>query len=127
MRTAYTAKGLLPSQQPCFIFRLFGASAGLIITLKLELAVVHAENTVCTVGDSKVVGNHDEGQTDMVEAVKAYYDVGFEGVSRPDHVPTMYGDDNSSPSYGINGNLFALGYMKGIIETVEKERGIFQK
>lgn len=70
---------------------------------------------------------HDEGQTDMVEAVKAYYDVGFEGVSRPDHVPTMYGDDNSSPSYGINGNLFALGYMKGIIETVEKERGIFQK
>ena len=70
MRTAYTAKGLLPSQQPCFIFRLFGASAGLIITLKLELAVVHAENTVCTVGDSKVVGNHDEGQTEFLTGLE---------------------------------------------------------
>jgi mannonate dehydratase len=70
---------------------------------------------------------HDEGRTDMYEAMKAYYEIGYQGVSRPDHVPTMYGDDNSSPAYGINGNLFAVGYMRGLMESIEHERGIFKK
>lgn len=63
---------------------------------------------------------HDDGQTDMFEAMKCYKEVGFEGPIRPDHVPTMAGEDNSNPSYGILGNLFALGYMKGLIEAVNK-------
>lgn len=67
---------------------------------------------------------HDEGRTDMLEAMKAYYDIGYDGVSRPDHVPAMYGDNNASPSYGIYGNLFAVGYMRGLMEAVEKERGL---
>lgn len=65
---------------------------------------------------------HDEGNLDMYECVKAHYDCGFDGVSRPDHVPTMSGEDNSNPSYGIVANLFALGYMYGLKEAVEKER-----
>ncbi|MDR2514436.1 MAG: mannonate dehydratase [Christensenellaceae bacterium] len=65
---------------------------------------------------------HDDGITDMVEAMRAYYDIGFEGIARPDHVPTMIGEDNSKPSYGLAGNLFAVGYIKGLIEAVEKER-----
>ncbi len=64
---------------------------------------------------------HDEGQTDMYEAMKAYYDAGFEGVMRPDHVPTMYGEENSNPGYSILGNLFAIGYMKGLMEAIEKQ------
>jgi mannonate dehydratase len=63
---------------------------------------------------------HDDGQTDMFEAMKCYKEVGFDGPIRPDHVPTMAGEDNLNPSYGILGNLFALGYMKGLIEAVNK-------
>ncbi len=61
---------------------------------------------------------HDEGKTDMLECMKAYRDVGFEGVLRPDHVPTMEGDSNDNPSYSSIGRLFAIGYIKGLREAV---------
>lgn len=66
---------------------------------------------------------HDEGQTDMFDAMKAYYDVGFDGVMRPDHVPTMYGEENSNPGYTVLGNLFAIGYMRGLMQAVERTQG----
>ena len=61
---------------------------------------------------------HDEGQTDMLACFQAYRDVGFDGVCRPDHVPTMEGDSNDSPSYSSIGRLFAIGYLKGLQEAV---------
>ena len=35
---------------------------------------------------------HDAGQTDMPACMDAYYDIGFEGAMRPDHVPTLAGE-----------------------------------
>ena len=64
---------------------------------------------------------HDEGKTDMLACMRAYRDVGFEGVCRPDHVPTMEGDDNSRPSYSSIGRLFAIGYLRGLQEAVYAE------
>ena len=64
---------------------------------------------------------HDDGQTDMYECMKAYRDIGFEGVLRPDHVPTMEGDDNDHPGYSSIGRLFAIGYIKGLRESVYKQ------
>ncbi len=61
---------------------------------------------------------HDAGQTDMVACMRAYRDIGFDGVLRPDHVPTMAGDDNQRAGYSSIGRLFALGYLKGIREAV---------
>lgn len=61
---------------------------------------------------------HDEGQTDMLACMRAYREIGFEGVLRPDHVPTMEGDDNSRPGYSSIGRLFAIGYIKGLREAV---------
>jgi mannonate dehydratase len=63
---------------------------------------------------------HDEGQIDMYAAMKAYYDIGFRGPIRPDHVPTMAGDSNEHPGYSIIGTLFALGYMRGLMEAISK-------
>jgi mannonate dehydratase len=63
---------------------------------------------------------HDEGQIDMYEAMKAYYDIGFKGTMRPDHVPTMFGEENTSPGYMTLGTLFAIGYMRGLAESVAK-------
>lgn len=66
---------------------------------------------------------HDNGKTDMYEAMKCYYEVGFKGPIRPDHVPTMEGDSNDKPGYSTIGTLFAIGYMRGLMEAVVKEHG----
>jgi mannonate dehydratase len=64
---------------------------------------------------------HDEGKTDMLACMKAYKEVGFDGVCRPDHVPTMEGDDNTRPGYSNIGRLFAIGYLRGLQEAVYAE------
>ena len=61
---------------------------------------------------------HDDGQIDMLACLRAYQAVGFEGVLRPDHVPTLAGETNDSPGYETLGRLFALGYLRGLVETV---------
>ncbi|WP_369682175.1 mannonate dehydratase [Haladaptatus sp. AB618] len=63
---------------------------------------------------------HDDGPTDMLAAMEAYADVGFDGPIRPDHVPTMAGEPNENPGYEMNGRLFAVGYMKGLLESAER-------
>jgi mannonate dehydratase len=65
---------------------------------------------------------HDDGQTDMLACMEAYRDIGFEGVLRPDHVPTMEGDSNDTPAYSSVGRLFAIGYIKGLREAVYRQR-----
>jgi mannonate dehydratase len=62
---------------------------------------------------------HDDGPTDMLEAMEAYRDLGFEGPIRPDHVPRMVGEanrENMQAGYTDMGRLFAIGYMKGLLE-----------
>jgi mannonate dehydratase len=61
---------------------------------------------------------HDDGKTDMLACMRAYRDVGYEGVCRPDHVPTMEGDHTGSPGYTTIGRLFAIGYLVGLREAV---------
>lgn len=64
---------------------------------------------------------HDEGKTDMYQAMKTYFEVGFSGPMREDHVPTVAGDSNEHPGYSELGTLFAMGYIKGLIEAARKE------
>ncbi len=65
---------------------------------------------------------HDNGMTKMEECMRAYRDIGFNGVCRTDHVPTMEGDSNDRPGYSTIGRLFALGYIKGLIDGVYTEK-----
>lgn len=65
---------------------------------------------------------HDEGIIDMYLAMKTYVDVGFKGPIRPDHVPTMAGDSNEYPGYSTIGCLYALGYMRGLLESISKQK-----
>ncbi|MEO6149328.1 MAG: mannonate dehydratase, partial [Mucilaginibacter sp.] len=64
---------------------------------------------------------HDEGQIDMYAALKAYYDIGFRGPMRPDHVPTMDGDTNERPGYSKLGALFAFGYIRGLLASIPQK------
>jgi mannonate dehydratase len=61
---------------------------------------------------------HDDGKTDLVACMQAYRDIGFDGVLRPDHVPTVEGDNNDRPSYSSYGRLYAIGYIRGLREAV---------
>lgn len=63
---------------------------------------------------------HDEGKTDMFKAMQTYFNVGFKGPMRPDHVPTVAGDSNDHPGYSEYGTLFAIGYIKGLIEAASR-------
>jgi mannonate dehydratase len=59
---------------------------------------------------------HDDGQTDLVACLRAYRDVGYKGVCRPDHYPKM-GDESFTDDL-LLARLFAVGYIKGLREAV---------
>jgi mannonate dehydratase len=65
---------------------------------------------------------HDDGKTDLLECMRAYREVGFDGVLRPDHVPTVAGDDNDRPGYSAFGRLYAIGYIRGLREAAYAEK-----
>lgn len=62
---------------------------------------------------------HDDGQTDLAACLRAYRDVGYEGVARPDHYPKM-GDSAYKDDLRL-AKLFAIGYFKGLREAVYSE------
>jgi len=59
---------------------------------------------------------HDNGPTDMARMLKIYSQNGFAGPMRPDHAPTMEGEQNNRPGYAMTGKVFAFGYMKGVLD-----------
>ncbi|MBM3191001.1 MAG: hypothetical protein FJZ90_20065 [Chloroflexi bacterium] len=59
----------------------------------------------------------DEGDIDMVRALRTYRAAGYDGVLVPDHVPHSELD---SPQ-GHRARAFCLGYIKAAIQAVESE------
>lgn len=60
---------------------------------------------------------HDNGDIDMAEIMKVYVKNGVNVPIRVDHVPTMAGEVSSLPGYDAMGRLFAIGYLKGILDA----------
>lgn len=58
----------------------------------------------------------DEGDVDMLEAVRAYHECGFDGVMIPDHTPST---SCAAPWHA--GIAYALGYMRALMTAVERE------
>jgi mannonate dehydratase len=63
---------------------------------------------------------HDEGRTDMLACMEAWHEIPFDGVLRPDHVPTLEGEPNDDPAYALLGRLHAIGYMQGLREAASR-------
>lgn len=63
---------------------------------------------------------HDNGKSDMVACMKAYYEAGIDCTIRPDHTPTMDGESNEFPGYHMLGRLYGVGYMRGLMQAAEK-------
>ena len=57
----------------------------------------------------------DEGDVNMIGALKAYKDAGYDGVITPDHTPRVVGDTQ----YGHRGRAFALGYIRAAMQALD--------
>ncbi|MFC1873422.1 mannonate dehydratase [Chloroflexota bacterium] len=56
----------------------------------------------------------DEGDLDMVKAVKVLKEAGYNGIVQPDHAPHTTGDTK----YGHISHAFQIGYLKGLLQGV---------
>ncbi len=65
---------------------------------------------------------HDNGPTDMARLMRVYHESGFSGPVRPDHAPVLAGESNERPGYMVQGNIFAFGYMRGILDMIQSPR-----
>ena len=59
---------------------------------------------------------HDNGELDMARLMRVYEKEGINVPIRVDHVPTLAGEDVGVAGYDALGRLFAIGYLKGIID-----------
>lgn len=60
-----------------------------------------------------------DGSLDIVEIMKAYHEVGFEGYVRPDHGRMIWGE-TGRPGYGLYDRALGAVYINGIWETLKK-------
>lgn len=110
-----------PSNGICFCGGTFSAMgidvAGAIRALGHRIVYVHFRDVQGAVPRFRECF-HDDGQTDMAAAMRAYHEIGFHGIARPDHVPRLEGETGSASGYTMLGRLFAVGYMRGLIHAI---------
>lgn len=60
----------------------------------------------------------DNGPTDMVEVFRTLKETGYDGFIRSDHVPLLATEKVEADGYSMQGHVFAIGYMKGLMEPL---------
>jgi mannonate dehydratase len=55
----------------------------------------------------------DDGDVDMLKALRVYREVGFDGMLMPDHVPSIQGDTR-----GVQAFAFTFGYIKALLAAL---------
>jgi mannonate dehydratase len=58
----------------------------------------------------------DDGDVDMLKAMRVYKEIGFDGMMMPDHVPSIAGDARGAQAFA-----FTFGYIKALIAAVSAE------
>jgi mannonate dehydratase len=115
-----------PSNAICFCQGTFATmNADIRATIRLlgpHIQYVHFRDVRGT-PESFAETFHDNGPTDMAEAIRALRAVGFTGPIRPDHVPQLVGEDDGEPGYTMLGRLFAYGYIRGLLHATEPPAG----
>ena len=81
--------------------------------------VKHFEN-----GDFSEASHRDcDGDTGILDIMKAYHDCGFKGYIRPDHGRHLWGEGPGTvrPGYGLYDRALGIMYMLGVWDCLEKE------
>ena len=84
-----------------------------------RIFMVHFRNTKGTPEHFRET-YHDNGDIDMAKIMRAYVRNRVNVPIRVDHVPTMAGEVSTLPGYDAMGRLFAIGYLKGILDATEE-------
>jgi mannonate dehydratase len=58
----------------------------------------------------------DDGDVNMIQAMRVYKEVGYDGMIMPDHVPKVEGDTGGRQAFA-----FAFGYIQALIQMVSQE------
>jgi mannonate dehydratase len=58
----------------------------------------------------------DDGDVDMLRALRVYKEVGYDGMIMPDHVPHIEGDAGGAQAFA-----YAFGYIQALIQLVNSE------
>src|SRR6202007_1284218 len=58
----------------------------------------------------------DDGDVDMIRAMRVYKEVGYDGMIMPDHAPRIEGDTGGAQAFA-----FAFGYIQALIQMVNGE------
>jgi mannonate dehydratase len=111
-----------PAREIFEVIRHFGARG--------KIFNVHIRNIRGRRGDF-VETFPDDGDIDMVRAIKAYREVGYDGMVMPDHVPLLpfhhpgdpyaynYGLETSPADGHLESFAFAYGYLRGLLQATE--------
>ena len=83
-----------------------------------KIYLIHFRNTVGEPNHFRETF-HDNGEIDMARIMRAYVKNGVNVPIRVDHVPTLAGEKSTLAGYDALGRLFAIGYLKGILDATE--------
>lgn len=74
-------------------------------------------------GDFTEASHRDcDGDTQILEIMRAYHDCGFDGYIRPDHGRHIWGE-KCRPGYGLYDRALGIMYMWGCWDMLEREAG----
>ena len=76
-------------------------------------------------GNFSEVSHRDcDGDTGIIDILRAYHDCGFQGYIRPDHGRHIWGEgpQNCRPGYGLYDRALGIMYMLGVWDSMEKEK-----
>ena len=83
-----------------------------------KIYLIHFRNTVGEPNHFRETF-HDNGEIDMARIMRAYVKNGVNVPIRVDHVPTLAGEKSTLAGYDALGRLFAIGYLKGILDATK--------
>lgn len=93
----------------------------IIRALKGKIHFAHIRNIVYRGNKKFDEAAHlsSDGSLDMFAIVKALYDIGFDGIIRPDHGRAIWGEI-SMPGYGLYDRALGATYLNGLWESIVK-------
>ena len=77
-------------------------------------------------GDFSEASHRDcDGDTGILDILKAYHDCGFNGYIRPDHGRHLWGEKPGTvrPGYGLYDRALGIMYMLGVWDMLDREAG----
>jgi len=58
----------------------------------------------------------DDGDVNMIQAMRVYREIGYDGMLMPDHVPRIDGDAGGKQAFA-----YAYGYIQALIQMMNQE------